>query len=213
MKKIIFLSVLALLAVSCHKVPSPDRDGKYLVYTSRSENTDYSAYKTYNIPDSLLVIGRSAKPEYSKSSDALAIINQYKAAMDSYGYVQTSDKDAADIGIQATYIIETENYTDYISDPYWWLDYPGYWYPGFWGHWTGWNYGYPVVYSFSTNSLITEIVDLTAAEKTSDNRLPVIWTSYIGGPESGSIYADMARLKAAIKQSFEQSQYLDKGGK
>jgi len=213
MKKILFLSVLTVLAVSCHKVPSPtDRDGEYLVYTSRSDNTDFSVYKTYNIPDSLLVIGRSAKPEYSKSSDAMAIVSQYKAIMDSYGYTYTPDKDAADIGIQATYIIETENYINYISDPYWWLNYPGYWHPGYWGHWTGWNYGYPVVYSFSTNSLITEMVDLTA-EKSSGSQLDVIWTSYIGGPGSGSIHADKARLNAAVKQSFAQSQYLDHGGK
>lgn len=214
MKKIIFLSAIAMLAAACHKAPSPqDRDGEYLVYTSRAENTDFSAYKTYNIPDSLLVVGQSSKPEYSKSTYAQALIGQYKKMMDSYGYVYTADKNTADIGIQVTYIIETENYVNYISDPYWWLDYPGYWHPGYWGgHWNGWDYGYPVVYSFSTNSLITEMVDLTAGDGT-DKPLPIIWTSYISGPQGGSIHSDVLKLKLAIGQSFNQSQYLDHGGK
>ncbi|MDE6871959.1 MAG: DUF4136 domain-containing protein [Bacteroidales bacterium] len=213
MKKIIYLSAAIMLAAACHKAPSQlDKDGEYLVYTSRAEGTDFSAYKTYNIPDSLLIIGQSAKPEYSKSTYSLALIDQYKKMMNSYGYVYTDDKDAADLGIQVTYIIETENYVNYISDPYWWLDYPGYWHPGYWGQWTGWNYGYPVVYSFSTNSLITEIVDLTAEDGTG-TPLPILWTSYIGGPKGGSIHSDVLKLKLAIGQSFSQSQYLDQSGR
>lgn len=210
MKKFIFLSAAIVLAAACHKAPSPqDRDGEYLVYTSRAEDTDFSAYKTYNIPDSLLIAGQSAKPEYSKSAYALEIINQYKKMMNSCGYVYTEDKDAADLGIQVTYIIETENYVSNVSDPYWWLDYPGYWNPGYWGHWTGWEYRYPVVYSVSTCSLVTEIVDLTSESGTP---LPVLWTSYIGGPRGGSLHSDVLKLKIAIGQSFVQSHYLDNSG-
>jgi hypothetical protein len=108
-----------------------------------------------------------------------------------------------------TYIIKTERYVKYYNDPYWWLDYPGYWPSGFWGNWTGFYYPYPVSYTYTTNALIVDMVDLTTEEK-ADEPLEVIWTSYIGGP--ASVYADdnVARIKVAIDQAFAQSPYLDR---
>ena len=64
MKKILFISALALLAVACQKEPYPqDGDNEYLVYTSPAKDADFSQFTTFDIADSLLVIGQSAKPE------------------------------------------------------------------------------------------------------------------------------------------------------
>jgi hypothetical protein len=108
-----------------------------------------------------------------------------------------------------TYIIKTERYVKFYNDPYWWLDYPGYWPSGYWGSWTGFYYPYPVTYTYTTNALITDMVDLTGVEK-EDTPLEVVWTSYIGGPAGSSVQGDVARMKTSIGQAFVQSPYLNR---
>ena len=66
MKRIFFLSALALLAIACHKEPYPqDGDSAYLVYTSPSKDVDFASFRTFDLADSLLIIGQQAKPVYS----------------------------------------------------------------------------------------------------------------------------------------------------
>ena len=205
-----FFASLAILATACHKEPTPqDADNELLVYTSPSKDVTFTSYKTFDLVDSLLIIGQSDKPVYSQSDNALALIQQVRTNMEKLGYIYTPSNPDADLGIQMTYIIKTERYVKYYNDPYWWLDYPGYWPSGFWGNWTGFYYPYPVSYTYTTNALIVDMVDLTAEEK-ADEPLEVIWTSYIGGP--ASVYADdnVARMKQAIDQAFAQSPYLDR---
>jgi len=205
-----FFASLAILATACHKEPTPqDADNELLVYTSPSKDVTFTSYKTFDLVDSLLIIGQSDKPVYSQSDNALALIQQVRTNMEKLGYIYTPSNPDADLGIQMTYIIKTERYVKYYNDPYWWLDYPGYWPSGFWGNWTGFYYPYPVSYTYTTNALIVDMVDLTTEEK-ADEPLEVIWTSYIGGP--ASVYADdnVARMKQAIDQAFAQSPYLDR---
>ena len=213
MKKIniIMVSALAIFAVtSCHKEPSPqDSDNEYLVYTAPAKNVDFSQYRTFDIADSVLVIGQSDKPFYSKSNNALALVQQYRINMEKRGYIYTPSNPAAQLGVQLTYVEKTERFVRYYSDPYWWLDYPGYWPSNYWGNWTGWYYPYPVTYTYTTNALITDIVDLTPVTSTDDSKpLTIVWSCYIGGPASASISTDVQRMQASIDQAFAQSQYL-----
>ena len=210
MKKLMFFASLAILATACHKEPTPqDADNELLVYTSPSKDVTFTSYKTFDLVDSLLIIGQSDKPVYSQTDNALALIQQVRTNMEKLGYIYTPSNPDADLGIQMTFIIKTERYVKYYNDPYWWLDYPGYWPSGFWGNWTGFYYPYPVSYTYTTNALIVDMVDLTTEEK-ADEPLEVIWTSYIGGP--ASVYAEdnVARMKVAIDQAFAQSPYLDR---
>jgi hypothetical protein len=210
MKKILLISALALLAVSCHKEPYPqDGDDEYLVYTSPAKDVDFSQYTTFDIADSLLVIGQSAKPVYSQSNNALAIIQAFRTNMEKLGYIYTPSNPDADLGIQLTYMIKTERFVQYYNDPYWWLDYPGYWSPGIWGDWYGFYYPRPMVYSYSTNALVADMVDLTA-EQGSGQSLEIIWSVYIGGPAGPTAAYDVQRMKAATDQAFAQSPYLSK---
>jgi len=210
MKKILFISALALLAVACQKEPYPqDGDNEYLVYTSPAKDADFSQYTTFDIADSLLVIGQSAKPEYSQSNNALALIQAFRTNMEKLGYIYTPSNPDAQLGIQLTYMIKTERYVQYYDDPYWWLDYPGYWSPGMWGDWYGFYYPRPMVYSYSTNALLADMVDLTS-EQGSGKALKIIWSSYIGGPAGPSASYDVQRMKNSIDQAFVQSPYLKK---
>ena len=211
MKRILFFSTLALLAVACHKEPYPqDGDAEYLVYTEPAKDVNFAEFQTFDIADSLLVIGQSEKPQYSQSNNALALIQAYRTNMEKAGYIYTPSNPDADLGIQLTYIIKTERYVQYYNnDPYWWLDYPGYWPSGYWGNWTGWYYPYPVTYTYTTNALIADMVDLSpVATADSSKPLTIIWSSYIGGPASSSIYNDVQRMRVAVNQAFDQSPYL-----
>ena len=210
MKKIIFISALALLAVACQKEPYPqDGDNEYLVYTSPAKNVDFSNYTTFDIADSLLIIGQSAKPEYSQSNNALALIQEFRINMEKLGYIYTPSNPDADLGLQLTYMVKTERFVQYYNDPYWWVDYPGYWSPGIWGNWYGFYYPRPMVYTYSTNALVADMVNLQS-ELGAGNSLEVLWSVYIGGPAGPSASYDVQRMKSAIDQAFVQSPYLSK---
>ena len=210
MKKILFISAAVVLLAACQKEPYPqDGDNEYLVYTSPAKDADFSQYTTFDIADSLLVIGQSAKPEYSQSNNALALIQAFRTNMEKLGYIYTPSNPDAQLGIQLTYMIKTERYVQYYDDPYWWLDYPGYWSPGMWGDWYGFSYPRPMVYSYSTNALLADMVDLTS-EQGSGKALKIIWSSYIGGPAGPSASYDVQRMKSSIDQAFAQSPYLKK---
>lgn len=212
MKKVLFFSVLALLAAACHKEPYPQSgDNEYLVYTSPSKDVSFADFTTFDLADSLLVIGQSDKPAYSQSNNALALIQQVRTNMENAGYIYTPDNPDADLGVQMTYVIKTERYVQYYNDPYWWLDYPGYWPSGYWGNWTGWYYPYPVSYTYTTNALLVDMVNLTE-EEVDGKPLEIVWTSYIGGPAGVTVQNDIRRMKSAIDQAFEQSPYLYKSG-
>ena len=209
MKKILFFSTLALLAVACHKEPYPqDSDSEYLVYTAPAKDVNFADFQTFDIADSVLVIGQSDKPQYSQSNNALALIQAYRTNMEKLGYIYTPSNPDADLGIQLTYMVKTERYVQYYNDnPYWWLDYPGYWPSGYWGNWAGWYYPYPVTYTYTTNALVADMADLSS-EQGDGKQLKIVWSCYIGGPASYSIQNDVARMKNSVDQAFAQSPYL-----
>lgn len=207
MKRILFFSTLALMAIACHKEPYPqDGDSEYLVYTQPAKDVNFADFQTFDIADSLLVIGQSEKPQYSHSNNALALIQAYRTNMEKAGYIYTPSNPDADLGIQLTYIIKTERYIQYYNnDPYWWLDYPGYWPSGYWGNWYGWYYPYPVTYTYTTNAFIAEMVDLNSEQ---GKALKIVWSAYIGGPAGYSVQDDINRMKDSVDQAFAQSPYL-----
>ena len=221
MKKYLLIATALVLAAACQKEPSAsDFDGEYLVYTAHSEDvSDFSGYETFTVADSLLAIdgdnGSMFLNDWGKT-----VRNQYIDRMEELGYtyVDTGKLDSdldqevqgdpeADLGIQISYIVSTSYFTAFVpSTSYWWSTYPGDWYPGYWGSWGHWGYSFPVTYSYSTHSLLTEMVDLTA-ETGDDKPLPVVWNSFIDG-NIGNNREDSARFTRAIEQSFIQSEYL-----
>lgn len=225
-KYILSAMLLSLAVVSCRKGPSAsDFDGEFMVYTACSHETEFASFKTFTVADSLLYIesnrGRMALDEWARS-----VRSQYIRLMTDRGfvYVDTGMDDnapgtelpgdpEADLGIQISYIVSTDYFTSHISvhPDYWWGSYPGYWYPGYWGDWGSWHYSFPVTYSYSTQSLLTEMVDLTAGQG-GNKSLPVVWNSYIDG-SVGNAYMDRGRFERAVNQSFKQSEYIVAGGK
>lgn len=208
MRKILFISAAVLLMAACQKEPyTSDNDNSYLVYTSPGKDVNFTQYKTFDMTDSLLVIGQGSKPKYVRNDAVKAILLDFRRNMEARGFVYTPDAEAADLGVQLTYVIKTERFVQFYSDPYWWLDYPGYWPSGYWGNWNGYYMPRPVTYTYTTNALLTDIVNLTGEQK-EGTPLEILWTSYIGGPAGSTIQGDITRMTEAIDQAFKQSEYL-----
>ena len=202
MKKILLLACMALTIAACEKDPDMgELDANLAVYTDYDTGADFGAYRTYFLPDSILEPG-SHHAYYWKDENALAIIGKVEAQMNSRGYTRITDpekKDEASVGVQLSYIAQT---THVVTGGY----FGGWWNYGFWGPWSGWYYPYPVSYSYDTNTLVMEMVDLTASDA-SDNRLPVVWYANASGFDFGGQY-NLRLLEDAVDQAFEQSPYI-----
>ena len=212
MKKLIPILLAVFALVSCEKDPDMDKlDNEYLVFTSHDTSTKFNDFSTYYIPDSILIIGDKKDPEYWKDENAQTIINAFKTKMNAAGYTAV-DKDDADLGLQVSYVASTYYFHGYYNDGPWWGYYPGYWYPGYWGgNWGGgWYYPYPITYSYSTGSLLADMINLKNAPEGQKEKLTVVWNAYISGLLCGSGSLNVNRTTTAINQAFTQSPYLKK---
>ena len=207
MKRLIPILLAVFAFAACEKDPDMDKlDNDYLVYTNYDKKANFKEFTTYYLPDKILVISDKEEPEYLEGEAAQELLAAYKSNMDQRGYIMAASKEEAQLGIQVSYIKSTYFFTDY-GQPEWWWGYPGYWGSGYWGNWGGgWYYPYAVNYSYSTNSFITEIVNLDAPEGQKE-KLPILWTSYM----TGLVYSSNMNKALAVKgvnQAFTQSPYL-----
>lgn len=163
MKKSIYILMAVFALVACRRDPDlGELSSDFLVFTNYDTAANFNEFVTYYMPDSIMIIGDRDIPEYWTGINAEAILETYADNMGMCGYLRVSDKEEADLGLQISYIESVSYFVDYYSSPYWWNAYPGYWWPRYWGDWSDWYYPYPVVYSYSVGSLLTEMVDLTA---------------------------------------------------
>ena len=204
MKKILLLACMALAVISCEKDPDMGQlDSAMAVYTDHDSQTDFNKFQTYFLPDSILEAG-SYRATYWKDENAQKLIKEVETQMNARGYLRITNpeqKDEADLGVQLSYIAQT---THVVSGGGYW---DGWWDYGFWGPWWGgWYYPYTVSYSYNTNSLVMEMVDLSASG-TENAKLPVIWYANASGYQYNSRY-DLQLMSDAIDQAFEQSPYI-----
>lgn len=202
MKKILLLACMALTIAACEKDPDLGQlDSDMVVYTDYDSETDFSKFQTYFLPDSILEAG-SHHATYWKDENAHKLIDAVVAEMNSRGYQRITDpeqKSEADLGVQLSYIAQRVN----ISSGWW----GGWWDYGYWGPWWGgWYYPYTVNYSYDTNTLVMEMVDLSDGGE-ENAKLPVVWYADASGYQYNSNY-DIRLMTEAIGQAFEQSPYI-----
>lgn len=205
------LFVAALFATACEKTPDTGKlDDDYLVYTNYDDDTDFSKFSTFYVPDSVLIIDNSSnKPKYLYGTPASdIIIANYVTGMEKAGFVRTLDKEEADLGMQISYVEDTYKFRYYNNYP-WWYGYPWYWNCSYWGDWGDWFWPYNITYSYSTGSVLGELVNLTEPESRSAH-LKVVWSNYISGLLNSDGSLNTAEVQQAIAQAFAQSPYLKK---
>ena len=175
------------------------------MYTQYDEQADFSGAKTYYLPDSILTAGGGLKTAYMRNENTDKLVSTVESEMNNRGYTRTENKADADLGIQMTYIENNVNMVGIVGG-FW----DGWWDPFYWGSfWTGgWYYPYTVNYSYQTGNIVLEMLDLRNKE-TENNQLPVIWFANSEGLTYGNTYTDVMLLQRAIKQSFEQSSYIN----
>ena len=209
MKKMIHLLLTAFLLAACEKDPDVhELDDKYLVYTDYDTDIDFSAFHTYYLPDSILLMSNKLAPDYWTDNNALNIINAYADNMTALGYTRTEHREDAELGLQISYVANRYQVTS-VGSPAWWWGYPGYWDIAYWGNWGYWYYPYTISYGFSTGSFITELLDLKAPQG-DEKQLPIIWSNYLTGILSVSQTYDNQRAIEGVNQAFAQSPYLQR---
>ncbi len=214
LKKMLPLLLIAVAFTACQKDPDMNKlSDNLMVYTNYDNQCDFTQYKTFYVPDSVLILDSDKKePQYysKENTRVQQIIIAFENEMESRGYIEVDNKADADLGMQLTYIRNTNTYIGY-NYPYWWYDFFYYWPFEYWDpFYYDWYpfYPYAVTYSYTVGTLAAEIITLKDIDNSSkDKRIPFVWTAYIAGIESGN-QINISRALSGIYQAFDQSPYI-----
>ncbi|RIV17878.1 DUF4136 domain-containing protein [Fibrisoma montanum] len=189
-------------------------DDSQVFITNYDRNVNFGQYRTFSLPDSVLVESNNTY-RGSLSTVEARFINQLAAALTSRGFQRVAQGQTADMGVAAIRV--NNRYTGVTSVPYspYYLDY---WYgAGFYGG-LGPGFGgfypyYPNYYQFyqvSEQYWQVQVVDLrnrpaNGGNTGSDqNQLRVIYQADIRG---NGIFSEES-VDRAVNAIFEQSPYL-----
>ena len=105
MKKILPFFLLVLLLASCQKDPDMSKlSDDFVVFTDHNKDANFESFTTFYIPDSVMVIGSSEKPEFWSATEADDIVSTLVSGMEGRGYTRASDKESADLGLQDSFV-------------------------------------------------------------------------------------------------------------
>ena len=216
--KRLFIFGMCILAVMCLVSCYPEGPDyvheKDIALTHYDEKADFSAYKTFVIPDSVVIIqadrdSSMINQEFKKNIIALVKEN-FEACHYRFLTAEEAAHETPDFVVTiSAFASPTFNFAS-------WGDYWG-WYPG-WG-WFGWGspwggyypwypwYGGYTYYAYDKGTLVIDMLDPRKADEDS-KRIPVMWTGVINGILAGSqAYLD-ERVEKNVDQCFMQSPYL-----
>jgi uncharacterized protein DUF4136 len=171
------------------------------VLTLYDDQEDFSRFKTFHMPDTIVPIGEEG--DYESKYDR-QILDQIRNNLLGLGYQSIDSINEADLVI----LIEKQNSELLVG----WNPCPGCWcgywcwYPG-WG-WGGYNPYYPgggIVYSYPIGTIFIDMFD-PGTEM--DMNLVAPWVASFSGLISGSDQQILDRIDRAIDQAFAQSPYL-----
>ncbi|MEO8110329.1 MAG: DUF4136 domain-containing protein [Ginsengibacter sp.] len=199
----LILAGTSFMYAGCSKEPLKDltTEESRIYITDHDSSIIFSDYKTYSIADSVAIIQNGQATHQLDNSDA-AYIDAVKKYMTASGFTLVAKDQNPDLGVNVNHIINTS--TGVISYGDYWDDYGGYWDPYYWGYG---GYGYYVPYAYSVyqineGAISTDILDLKDAA--TKNKIDVVWTGLIRGPEIFNANVADSQVKAL----FDQSPYL-----
>ncbi len=193
-----------MVVTSCSKYPTytVNEEDLDMVWTEYDEAIDFSQYKTYFVPDTLLVDSTmSAEDKAYIQEYYTSILVEINANMEALNYVKVDSSANPDIGLVVSIITQT-NYV--FSYSYW------YYYPPYWGY-PGYGYSYPwatYMGSYEEGALIFDMADLKNINHQGQN-INGMWSALCGGVLTGGSSTQVSkRLINGIDQAFAQSPYL-----
>lgn len=212
MKKTIIRGLLAFVLVAftaCSKdaVKNLGPGEKRIYITNHDSTANFSSFLTFSVADSVGIIEDNRGLGKELSSYDAAIIDAFKAAMQSKGYQLVSRTDEPDLGINISRVYN--NYTGVISYPSYWDYYGSFYDPFYWGY-GGMGYydpiyygaGYYGYYQVTQGALTIDMLNLKDAK--ADNTIKPVWSALVRGEGTFGT----ANAQGIISTFFEQSPYL-----
>jgi hypothetical protein len=205
--------VLLVALGACYPGGVTDIEDGDLVLTVFDTAADFSALRSYFMPDSVIRVagGDDDAPQDDTTREFdEAIVSEVETQLSALGYRRIDDP--AEGSPDAVVLLSVNTTELAVWAPVCW--YCGWgWYP--WGPDWGWGWGpgytpgYPVPIGRRTvGTLVVTLMDPVAP----GTDLPVHWAGAANGLLSRDSDADLARVQQAIGQMFVQSPYLGAGG-
>ena len=194
-----------IMIASCSKYPtySVNTSDMDMVWTNYEESADFMNYKTYFLPDSIIISEDDDLTEEEKKhlqEYYESIYEQVVENMTKRNFVRVDSSDSPDLGMGISILTRTNHVYSYS----WWWYYPPYWgYPGYGYHYPWATY----LGSYEEGAVIIDMSDLKNIDH-NNNRINALWAAMIGGVLTGNSALIDTRLYGYIDQAFEQSPYL-----
>ena len=182
-----------------------------IMITRKNDSINFKQFKTYYMPDEVVPIRDDSTDKTPIPEEGL-ILSTIASNLDNYGWVRLTETDTNQVpdAVVVSFAIATTN----VSVGWWWP-----WVPGWgWGGWGwGWGWGWhhpgwmppvPVVTSWTTGTILTEMLDpndyIVVGQ---DTLVTVMWEGALHGVlNAGSVES---RITRGIDQQFTQSPYLN----
>ena len=211
---VMMLIPLISLLTGCYPNKTDYVDEFDMAGTLYDEGADFSSYTTFHVVDTVMHLTEDGEddPNLSREHDEF-ILETVRQNMLDKGYTDLSSPDSLNMPDLEIFVqVMSEDFYTFYSN---WYNYWGY-YPG-WGWWYpgggGWYPGYPwypgYVSSYSTGSLIVEMLDTEVAVSSTDSP-GMVWAGIMNGLLSSNSSNTRARLDKQLNQLFVQSPYLKK---
>lgn len=192
-----------------------------LVVTVHNDSVNFTSFRTYAMPDTIVHLVDSLATdtvELGRQFDS-EILQLVASNMADLGYqrmdsTQIDADNLPDVFVTVS-AIGSDNWTYYVTYPWW-----GYW--GYWGFWPplwgpGYGPGYPCCGSvgsvnYQTGTLLVDMYDVQAAANLPEEpTLPIAWVGALNGVLGGSESLTAQRLQDGINQMYAQSPFLRTG--
>ena len=188
----LFISICFIL-VSCYPGDTLTPADTDVIATFFNPNADFSTKMTYAIPDSVVRVDADGNPISDPGQFDQQIIDGIKQNLQQLGYTEEQNPANADVLVVAFATTTTWASGGCYT---WWY---GWWYP-----YPGWCY--PVVYTYSTGTLMIVMTD-PQNQESSD----ALWVAGINGILEDTSSGIGTRINNNIDQAFKQSPYLGEG--
>jgi hypothetical protein len=208
LKKYLYPAAIILLIgitiAGCSKYPTYDVNTSDLdmVWTNYDEAADFTNYKTYYLPDSIILDDSDLSDEEKEHLQEYyeSIVEQVVENMTARNFVRVDSSDTPDIGMGISILTQTT----YVYSYSWWWYYPPYWgYPGY-GYYYPWS---TYLGSYEEGAVVIDMSDLKNINH-STKQIDALWAAMIGGVLTGNSALIDTRLYGYIDEAYEQSPYL-----
>lgn len=218
MKKLFILGISFLTVVcmtSCYPEGPEYVHEKDIALTHYDENADFGTYKTFVMPDSVVLMSSERDSGLISQESQEKLLNLVKKNFEerNYKYLTAEEAKSQTPDFAVTVSVFTTPTFRYTS----WGDYWG-WYPGWdWFGWGGpWSSYYPwypwygtsvSYYAYDKGTIVMDMLDAKKADADSKH-IPVLWSGVIDGILAGRDAYVCERVEKNVNQCFIQSPYL-----